>query len=227
MGVLGSAIDVDYPAANAGLIADVAATGAVISEFPPGYPTMAENFPRRNRIISGLCCGSCIVEAPEKSGALITANLALEQGRDLFVVPGNADSPASAGSNALLRECGRAVSSGWDILSEYDGQYTGLKCVKAGAFSKPKAEEIRPSAAKTVIDKPPAISYSDLESRIAAFPEEQQKLLRCLGRGESHVDALIAETGLSPARVLADMTVLTIRGAVRALPGKHYTLNFK
>jgi len=119
IGVLGSAIDVPYPRKNTELIEDVATVGALVSEYPPGYPTRGENFPRRNRIISGLSVGVTVIEAPARSGALITAELALEQGRELFVVPGNVDSPCSEGSNALLRECAAAVTCGRDILMEF------------------------------------------------------------------------------------------------------------
>ena len=125
VGVLGSAIDVPYPKKNTELIEDVAMAGAVISEYPPGYPTRGENFPRRNRIISGLSVGVTVLEAPARSGALITANCALEQGRELFVVPGNVDSPLSYGSNALLRECGIAVTCGRDVLSEFVDMFPG------------------------------------------------------------------------------------------------------
>lgn len=225
IGVLGTAIDVDYPAANASLIADVAATGAIISEYPPGYPTMAANFPRRNRIISGLSSGVCVVEAPERSGALITADLALEQGRDLFAVPGNADSDTSAGTNALIRECAKAVTCGKDILMEYEGLYPGRIVYRKGGFVPAAPEEKPAPVRKTVIDKPTSIPYSDVEQRISAFPEDQQAILRALLTGQKHVDEIIAQTGLSTARALSGLTILTIRRVVNALPGKQYTLN--
>ena len=225
VGVLGTAIDVNYPASNASLIEDVAASGAVVSEFPPGYPTKPENFPRRNRVISGLSCGTCVVEAPRRSGALITANLALDQGRDLFAVPGNADSAASAGTNALIQECAKAVTCGMDILLEYEGLFPDVISPRAKIFPPAPTAEKTDSAEKTVIDKPSAISYSDVESRLAAFPEDQQAMLRCLLNGEAHVDEIIAATGFSAAKVLAGMTLLVIRGAVRSHPGKRYSLS--
>jgi len=225
VGVLGSAINVNYPAANASLIDDVAAVGAVVSEFPPGYPTRGDNFPRRNRIISGLCCGTCVVEAPRRSGALITADLALEQGRDLFVVPGNADSAASAGSNALLRDCARAVTCGMDILSEYAGLYPNAIKPDSRVFVPVSTAESSPKSSKTEIDKAVSISYSDVESRLAAFTEDQQTVLRTLLKGERHVDEIISESGFSTAKVLAVLTLLVIRGAVRSLPGKRYSLS--
>ena len=225
VGVLGTAINVNYPPQNATLIDDVAAVGAVISEFPPGYPTRPENFPQRNRIISGLSCGTCVVEAPERSGALITANLSLDQGRDLFAVPGNADSPNSVGTNALLRDCAKAVTCGEDILCEYEGLFPD-KIHRPEKLFTPEEKKVKAdNPSKSDIDNPPAISYSDVESRFAAFTEDQQAMLRCLLKGEAHVDEIIAATGFSPAKVLAGMTVLTIRGAVRSLPGKRYSLN--
>ena len=103
IGVLGCGADVVYPASNRALYADTARQGCLLTEFPPGTPPIGWNFPKRNRIISGLCCGVLVVEAPEKSGALITARAAADQGRDVFVVPGNIDVPTCVGSNALLR----------------------------------------------------------------------------------------------------------------------------
>ncbi len=225
VGVLGTAIDVNYPAQNASLIDDVAAVGAVVSEFPPGYPTQGSNFPRRNRIISGLSCGVCVVEAPVRSGALITADFALEQGRDLFAVPGNADSPSSAGCNALLRDCARSVTSGMDILAEYEGLYPGAIRPDATVFVPAEKQPSVPETTKTEIDKPTAIPYIDVESRLAAYSEDQQAMLRCLLGGETHIDEIISATGFSPAKVLSGMTLLVIRGAVRSHPGKRFSLN--
>lgn len=225
VGVLGTAIDVDYPAENASLIADVAAVGAIVSEFPPGYPTRGENFPRRNRVISGLSCGTCVVEAPRRSGALITANLALEQGRDLFAVPGNVDSPNSAGTNALIRDCARAVTCGMDILSEYEGLYPYAIRPDAETFDAPERREEKPEESKSVIDKPPAIPYIDLESRIAGFSPDEQAMLRAMKDGQTHIDDIIAATGFSAAKVLSGLTLLVIRGAVRSHPGKRYSLD--
>lgn len=227
IGVLGTAIDVNYPAENATLIDDVAYRGAIISEFPPGYPTKPENFPRRNRIISGLSCGVCIVEAPRRSGALITANLALEQGRDVFAVPGNADSRNSEGSNALLRDCARAVTSGMDILSEYEGLYPNAVRPVREIFTPPEKPAETSEEAKTEIDNPPAIPYIDVESRLSAYTEDQQAMLRCLLDGEAHIDEIIAATGFAASKVLAGMTLLVIRGVVRSHPGKRFELNLQ
>ncbi len=119
IGVLGCGVDTVYPKSNGLLFEDVAASGALISEFPPGTPPLRHNFPLRNRILSGISLGVAVVEAPERSGALITAALALEQGRDVFAVPGNIDAPSCQGSNGLLKEGANPALSGWDIMSLY------------------------------------------------------------------------------------------------------------
>ena len=128
-----------------------------------------KNFPRRNRIISGLSCRACIVEAPVRSGALITANLALEQGRDVFAVPGNIDSPNSTGTNALIRDGAKAITGAHDILSEYEGLYPGRIQYDTELYSPPKRAEKVSVSAKTEIDKPQTIPYSDLESRLTEY----------------------------------------------------------
>lgn len=125
VGVLGCGADVIYPLKNRNLFQDTERYGCILSELPPGTPAAAWNFPRRNRIISGLSDGVLVVEAPQKSGALITARQALEQGRDVFVVPGNIGVSACEGSNQLLKDGASAVTGGWDILSQYAARYPG------------------------------------------------------------------------------------------------------
>jgi DNA processing protein len=118
IGVLGSGIDVPYPPENRGLMDRIAHTGAVISEFAPGTQPMPANFPRRNRLISALSLGVVVVEAAKRSGSLITARHALEQGREVFAVPGNVSSNASQGTNELLKQGARLVTGASDILEE-------------------------------------------------------------------------------------------------------------
>lgn len=125
-GVLGNGLDVVYPPEAKGLYADIEKHGCLISEFVPGTPPYGQNFPRRNRIMSGLSLGVLVVEAAKKSGSLITAELALEQGRDVFAVPGNIGLDSCAGSNALLQEGAILATCGWDIMREYQSQYPAL-----------------------------------------------------------------------------------------------------
>ena len=214
VGVLGTAVNVDYPAANSELIDDVAAVGCVISEYPPD--SRMADFPRRNRIISGLSCGVCVVEAPKRSGALITADYALEQGRDLFVVPGNVDNPNCAGSNLLLRDAARIVLSGEDLLSEYSGRYRmdEKAAVEENPYRVPAPREEAPAA------KP----FVDWEKKASDCTDVQISLLRILSDGEKQMDELIELSGLPAAKVLSEMTVLTVKRLVCSLPGKRYVL---
>lgn len=144
IGVLGCGLDIVYPAKNRQIYNDLRAHGCLISEYPPGTPPRGSNFPVRNRIISGLSCGVVIVEAPARSGALITAQHALDQGRDVFVVPGNAGVAACAGSNRLLKEGAALVEDGWDVMQEYEHLFPGrIHRHSAGAQLVAAQEEIR------------------------------------------------------------------------------------
>ena len=123
VGVVGNGLDVYYPYESRYLYEDVASAGILLSEYPPGTEPASGHFPVRNRIISGLSLAALVVEAPEKSGALITAATALEQGRDVFAVPGPIDAPASVGCNRLIRDGAGLVSDASDILREYEGRF--------------------------------------------------------------------------------------------------------
>ena len=240
VGVLGCGADIVYPASNRGLLEDVQRRGCLLTEFPPGTPPNAWHFPKRNRIISGLCCGVLVVEAPEKSGALITARQAAEQGRDVFVLPGNADSKTCLGSNALLRDGGVCVSSGWDILSEYADLYPGvlhraeetpmnllpeelsvpMVAQKPRKLTKSRAK--KPAKDKKVIDKQENPPYSDVET--GSLDETERTIVELLMGGDRLRDELLAEVCLDPGKVLSTLTLLEIKGVVRRLPGNRLTL---
>jgi len=252
VGILGSGADIVYPTSNRTLFRDMEDYGCLMSEFPPGTPPYAWNFPKRNRIISGLSCGVLVVEAPEKSGALITANLAAEQGRDVFVVPGNIDVPTFVGSNRLLRDGAIMVSHGWDILSEYESQYPD----KVKKFTEGTSQQVYPDEVKKahepekrgrkvaqkiagpgsgtvqkekkekiVIDKQETSLYSDVNNTMPKLSETEQKIVDALKNGERLVDDVIAETGLPAGKVLATLTLLEVKGVVKRLPGRHICLN--
>lgn len=251
VGVLGCGADVVYPLSNRGLFKDTENYGCILSEFPPGTPPIGRNFPKRNRILSGMSNGVLVVEAPEKSGALITAHLAADQGRDVFVVPGNIDMESCVGSNRLLRDGAIAVSSGWDILSEYESLYPG-RVRESGAAStqtaypdeviaaveaekpmakvaqKPrilgKKEPSKQKIDKKVIDIGAPRSYSDFNDKLSNLSADEQKIASALKNGERLVDDVIAETGLTTGKVLATLTLLEVKGIVKRLPGKRICL---
>lgn len=186
--VLGGGILHLYPEENKKVAKKIAEKGAVISEYPLGMHPQPQYFPHRNRIISGLSRAVVVVEAREKSGALITADAALEQGRDVFAVPGNADSAKSGGTNRLLKQGARLATSADDILEELNLERTALAA--------------------------PALS------------EEENSFLSLWSDGEAHpLDEAIAERNFPARRAASLATLLTLKGALKELPGKYFTRN--
>ena len=181
VGVLGCGVDQIYPSCNRKLFEDTERFGCIFSEFPPGTPPLSGNFPKRNRIISGLSCGVLVVEAPVRSGALITARQAADQGRDVFVVPGNIGVPVCQGSNSLLRDGAIAVSCGWDILSEYEYRYAGklrgstasIRLEEGTVEDRPV--EISPEQEPPVKQEIPEDGTSDSGQETDAGPEKSGK----------------------------------------------------
>ena len=242
VGILGCGVDVVYPAVNKGLFADTVRYGCLLSEFPPKTPPYHYNFPRRNRNISGLSDGVLVVEAPGRSGALITARQAMDQGRDVFVVPGNIDVASAQGSNALLRDGAMPAGCGWDVVGEYEGRYPGKvkdagqpevdfsgedrslaqvaqKSPKTGA--KPEKKKCSP---KKVIDNPENEPYIDLTKILPSLSETERAIVSQLAGGGKLADDIIADSGLSTPVVLSCLTILEVRGIVRRLPGRMFEL---
>ncbi|MBQ7415872.1 MAG: DNA-processing protein DprA [Oscillospiraceae bacterium] len=243
VGVLGCGADVVYPLSNRALFADTERRGCLLTEFPPGTPPNKWHFPKRNRIISGLSCGVLVVEAPKISGALITARQAADQGRDVFVVPGNIDVDTCEGSNALLREGAILARTGWDILSEYQAIYPEqvrkfdrpgkqsaypeeLERLAAEGENKPlkvaqtpRLPNKKPVCAKKDIDNGSKPLYSDVEKSLPRLTAEEQQIVDQLKQGQRLRDDVIAHTGLSAASVAAALTMLEVKGVIRRLPG--------
>ena len=241
VGVLGCGADIVYPISNRALFRDVEAYGCILSEFPPGQKPAKWTFPKRNRIISGLSCGVLVVEAPEKSGALITARLALEQGRDVFAVPGNIDMPTCVGSNALLRDGAIMAASGWDVVGEYAARFPDkIHREEAPSHQRAYPDEVGEAAMqvaqtpripeetpplkknleKKSIDKEPKSAYSDVNVDLSGLSEEERRIVALLKNGPRLVDDVIAETGLTTGKLLSLLTILELKGVVRRLPGK-------
>lgn len=229
--VLGCGVDVVYPKSNRELFMEIMNNGCLLSEYPPQSQPERWHFPRRNRIISGMANGTLIIEAPKISGALITARYAMEQGRDVFVVPGNIDSPNCEGSNALLQEGAAAVLSGWDVVKEYDAQYPG---VVANRMHKTLEQELPQSVAKVaqiktapqmtsdkkVIDNPTQTSYSGIEISVSDLSAEEKEIVALLSEKPRHMDDVIADSGKPAGKVLSIITKLAIKGQVCNLPGR-------
>lgn len=226
--VLGCGADVVYPAGNEWLYRDIEASGALVTEYPPGTPAVGAHFPVRNRIISGLCLATVVVEAPERSGALITARTALEQGRDVFAVPGPIDADESRGCNRLIANGEAAlVADSSDILREYEARYPHkLRC---GRVELPRQlgyragrEKAAAKEAEPVKEKLPAL---DVREGVTSLTDDQVRILKTLKDGEMQVDDLIEAVDLPTRRVLSALTVLEIEGHVAQSGGKRFSLN--
>lgn len=214
--VLGCGVDRCYPVQNRRLMDDIIATGAVISEFPPGTGVEPQHFPRRNRIISGLSAGVLIGEAPARSGALITAGLALEQGRDVFAVPFPIDSPAGAGGNRLIRQgTAQLVTSPWDIAAEYAPNLRRqLDRLTVEAAWKETDAPRETSAAAVPEESHRAMTLPD------GLPEDQTKIWQAVADGAATADEIIKQTGLTPSEVVAGITMLEIEGLLQRRQGR-------
>ena len=239
--VLGCGVDIAYPRFNADLFADIRARGCLMSEYPPGTPPMREHFPVRNRILSGLSNGVLVVEAPEKSGALITAHHALEQGRDVFTVPGNIGNDCCGGNLQLLKEGAILVTDAWDILKEYAYLYRGLTkkdhSVRQMTLSLHEQAEFRhadlhladsagaPTGSdRKDIDKPRAKAYIDVQESLEQHTPDERAVLLTLTEGPVSVDAIIERTQLPAGRVLSALTLLEVHKWIKRLPARRYEL---
>jgi len=196
IGVLGCGIDKVYPPENRKLFEAVPETGCLVSEFSLGTLPLAENFPRRNRIISGLSRGVLVVEAAENSGSLITAQYALDHGRDVFAVPGNISFGACRGSNRLIKQGAKLVDCAEDILEELPGFV---------ARNREGAPEQTASSAFSLTPKEAAV-------------------YELLARSSLHIDDIIAQTELTAGEVSSMLLHLELKGAITPLPGKHFAV---
>lgn len=228
--VIGGGHDMIYPRENQYLYEDIAARGVILSEYPPGTEHMGEHFPVRNRIISGLSVGVVVIEAPERSGALITAGRALDQGRDVFVIPGQVGDRRCAGSNALLRDGAGVVTDAWDVLSGYAGKFPhkirSLRMEEPRRFGGASAPAEKPKpAGKKEPDAPqePELPVLDL-SGDHGLTDDQLKIVRALRGRTVQVDDLIEETQIPTRRILSALTVLELDRIVTQESGKRFSL---
>ena len=218
--VVGNGLDVKYPPESRYLYEDVVAAGALLSEYPPGSEPLGWHFPVRNRILSGLSLATLVVEAPERSGALITAGTALEQGREVFAVPGPIDAPASVGCNRLIRDGGGLVAEAWDLLREYEARFPDKL--------RPEESRYQPSIlgyqARQKTEPKPVPPSVSLSHNDLSLTDDQITLLKALPEEEPMlVDDLIELTDIPTRRVLSALTVLEIEHLVTQHSGKRYT----
>lgn len=209
--VLGCGVDRIYPKENADIYRELLTRGCIVSEYPPGTPPVPENFPPRNRIISGLSDGVLIVEAAKSSGSLITAEFALEQNRDVFAVPGNIGLKTCEGSNRLLKNGAELVQTPNDILQAYLYRYPDT----VGA-----AEDPEPS--RNTIENDTAIQYIDVNTLSGKLPDASICILRGLDKETLTMDELIEASGLSAGNVLSMLTLLEVKGYVQQLAGNRF-----
>lgn len=247
--VLGCGVDVCYPPHHQALMGDILIAGAVVSEYPPGTQPEGWHFPQRNRIMSGLSLGTLVIEAPARSGSLITARCALDQGRDVFVVPGNLGVPSFDGSNRMIADGeARLITSSRDIIREYTGL---LRTENAYDYNEPTsaaAPRPRQSRAQPRHDAPPPATDTPAPDKIetsaphganleayaanleapAETPEplrltdEERAIMQAIRQGADTVDAVIDAVGQPTARVTASITMLELDGVLTRRGGKLY-----
>jgi DNA processing protein len=207
--VLGSGLDVIYPQENKKLFDAIAQNGAVITEYPPGTQPVPYHFPERNRIISGISYGVVVVEAGVKSGSLITASLALEQGRDVFAIPGMIDSAHSRGTNSLIKQGAKLIDSVDDILEDVLPQL--------------KRPSVQPAQRQEEIFPEP-ISSKEMGKNHESLPPAFMDILKTLSQKRIHADDIIADAGLPSSQVLSMLITLELQGIIEQHPGKYFSL---
>jgi DNA processing protein len=194
LAVTGTGLDRVYPSRHRNLAHQIAEKGLLISEFPPGTQALARNFPRRNRIISGLAVGVLVVEATPRSGSLITARLAMEQGREVFAIPGSINNPQARGCHALIREGAKLVETAKDIIDELGAILGSLA----------------------------PVTDPEKESNSVNTDPEYNLLLEAMGFDPISTDEIITRTGLTPEAVSSMLLLLELDGHVSSAPGGYY-----
>ena len=214
IGVLGNGLDIVYPAENRDLMKQIEISGTLLSEYPPKTRPDRINFPKRNRIVSAISLGVCVIEAPEKSGALITAQIALDQNRDVFAVPSGIFEATGRGSNNLIRMGAIPITCGQDILSEYAHLF-------GDRISLSEPVSVAPAA---VI--PEKKEFSLPEALLSSLSSDERAILTALSSDELRADEISSRCDMPIPKVLSLLTMLEIRKTVKQLPGCRFKVNF-
>ena len=249
--VLGCGIDVTYPKENFELLEEIERKGLIVTEYPPGTRPFGANFPTRNRIISGLCLGSVVIEADNTSGAMITADYAKKQNRDLFALPGMVGEQNSEGTNRLIREGAIPVTEAKDILSEYELLYpTKLHtedipiyrpAIRSDAPRKQPRPRLKVAQAPAAPVWQPQQTENERENMVPQKAESQvtneitlpkeldgvhADIYRTIATlGQPVQDEIISHSGATASNAMVALTVLEIKGYISSLPGGRYTIN--
>ena len=223
VGVLGTS----HQEATGWLARQVADFGLLLSEYAPGTVSQRYFFRERNRITAGLSVGVVVVEAPEKSGALLFAEEALELGKEVFAVPGAVNAVNSVGTNRLIKDGAMPVTCAWDVMSEFVGLYPDK--IRRVDESKPqptlleRAQE-QPRPEKKAVDSGQTRDYIDWKEQLSQLNEDQLKIISAIEKDATHIDDIVETTGLGTAKVLAQLTVLEIKGYIRREAGRRVAL---
>jgi DNA processing protein len=196
--VFGCGVNMTYPSENINLKEKIIENGAVLSEFPMNARPERTNFPMRNRIISGLSLGTIVIEAAEKSGALITSDFALEQGKDVFAIPGNINSPKSKGTNRLIKMGAKLVENADDVIEEFPYE------IKMLLQSCGKQKEI---------------------TELPELSDDEMKLYSLLSEEETHIDTLIQESKMTSQKVSALLIQMELKDVIKQQSGKMFVIS--
>lgn len=223
IGVIGNGLDIVYPNENDELYAAVIERGCIITEFPVGTPPIGRNFPIRNRVIAGLSRGVLVTEAPQKSGALITARYAMEEGRDVFAVPGNVADAKYDGTNTLIQQGAKLVMKSEDILSEYPyaklleaAELVIRKVADAGGDTKPPQEKIK--------EKEKPREKKSAEDITKNLTDKDKQIALLLLKKDMQIDEMARELDMPVGDLNTRLIMLEMKGTVAKLPGSYYKL---
>lgn len=208
LAVVGTGLDQAYPPRNADLMARIANAGLVLSEHPPGTPALASHFPSRNRIVAGLSLGTVVVEAAMRSGALISARLAAEAGREVFAIPGSIDNPLARGCHRLLRQGAALVESPDDVVEALEPVAASLAEALRGRLLCAPAEARETAFGDSAAAQPP-------------LPPDHKRLWSALGQDPTPLDELVLRTGLTVAELSSMLLVMELEGRVVADNGRY------
>ncbi|MEZ5447848.1 MAG: DNA-processing protein DprA [Thiolinea sp.] len=216
--VVATGMDIVYPAANRKLAERIAAEGLLVSEYPIGVRPQARNFPRRNRIISGMSVGTLVVEAALRSGSLVTAKHAMDQGREVFAIPGSIHNPMARGCHQLIRQGAKLVETATDILEEVAAQLHRFVGNNGTTGSAPSLTLPPNNSGKTA--HPPAEQAQNWAE--PELDEDDRRILEALGHDPVPVDQIVMKTGLTTEEVSSMLLMLELQGHVAACGGGHY-----